>query len=120
MNQPDIVYLRGLRVDAVIGVHEWERGLRQTLVLDLEMASDVRRATAQDALDDALDYQAVAERVTSFVRASEYQLIESLAEALAGLLQQEFAIAWLRLRVAKPGAIANAAEVGVVIERGSA
>lgn len=114
----DTVFLRGLRADAVIGVHDWERRIRQELVVDLELATDVRAAAAHDRLADALDYDAVARRVTALVEGSSFLLIESLAEAIVALLQREFGIRWLRLRLAKPGAVANAAAVGVEIERG--
>jgi dihydroneopterin aldolase len=113
----DVVFLRGLRADAVIGVHAWERRIRQVLVIDLELAADVRRAASRDALEDALDYDAVARRVTALVEGSSFQLIESLAEAIVAVLQQEFGIAWLRLRLTKPGAVPNAEGVGIEIER---
>ena len=77
------VYIRGLRAEAVIGIHPWEREIRQGLVLDLDMASDTPRAAATDHIADALDYAAIADRVTALVEASEYQLIETLAEAVA-------------------------------------
>ncbi|MDZ7785234.1 MAG: dihydroneopterin aldolase [Halioglobus sp.] len=114
----DCVYLRGLRVEAVIGIHDWERDIRQTLVLDLEMRSDTARAARTDAVTDAVDYAAVSARVIEFVSASEYQLIETLAEQVAALLRAEFGVSWLRLRVAKPGAVPEAEDVGVIIERG--
>jgi dihydroneopterin aldolase len=113
----DTIFLRGLRADAVIGVHDWERGIRQTLLIDLDLATDVRAAAAQDRLADALDYDAVARRVTHLVEGSRYQLIESLAEAIVTLLQQDMGIPWLRLRLTKPGAVANAEAVGLEIER---
>jgi len=115
---PDIVFLRGLRAEAVIGVHDWERRIRQQLLIDLDLAADVRRGARQDRLADALDYDAVARRVTALVEGSHFQLIESLAEAIATVLREEFGIAWLRLRLSKPGAVANADAVGVEIERG--
>ena len=115
----DIVEIRGLRADAVIGVFEWERKIRQTLVIDLDLATDARAAAAHDRLGDALDYDAIAKRVTALVEHSSCQLIESVAEAIVALLQQEFGVRWLRLRISKPGAIANAQTVSVVIERSS-
>ena len=114
----DIVYIRDLRVDTIIGVYDWERRVRQTLLVDLEMAADVHTAAATDALADALDYQAVADHTTAFIQAGEFELLETLAEALAAALQQQFGISWLRVRVGKPGAINAAGDVGVVIERG--
>lgn len=114
----DIVYIEGLRIDTVIGIHDWERQVRQTVVLDLEMAWDSRRAAASDGINDALDYAAVSERLLAFVGASEFQLIEALAEQSAELLRSEFGIPWLRLKLAKPGAVPEARAVGVIIERG--
>ena len=114
----DLVYIRGLKADAVIGVYDWERDIRQTLVLDLEMASDTRRGAASDAIADALDYAAISDAITALVEASSFQLLESLAEAVSSLVMQRFGVPWLRLRVGKPGAVAAANDVGVVIERG--
>lgn len=113
----DTVEIRGLRADAVIGVHDWERRIRQTLLIDLDLATDVRAAAAHDNLADALDYAAVAKRVTTLVEQSSYQLIESVAEGIVATLQQEFGIRWLRLRISKPGAVANAHNISVLIER---
>lgn len=114
----NIVYIRGLRAQAVIGVYEWERHIRQTLVLDLEMASDTARAAASDQIADALDYAALSARVVALVEASEYQLLETLADAVARMITREFGVPWLRLRLSKPGAVAAAEDVGVIIETG--
>lgn len=115
----NIVYIRGLRAQAVIGVYEWERHVRQTLVLDLEMASDTTRAAASDQIADALDYAALSERVVALVEASDYQLLETLADAIARMITQDFGVPWLRLRLSKPGAVAAAEDVGVIIESGT-
>lgn len=112
------VYIKGLRAEAVIGVYAWERDIRQALVLDLEMASDTARAATSDRIADALDYAAISERVIALVEGSEYQLIETLAEAVAAMIKADFAVPWLRLRVSKPGAVAAAEDVGVIIESG--
>jgi 7,8-dihydroneopterin aldolase/epimerase/oxygenase len=114
----DIVFIRELRVDALIGVYDWERSLRQTLVFDLEMGADIRPAASSDDIALALDYHAVSLRLAAIVQSSSFQLVESLAETVASTLMREFAIPWLRLRIAKPGAVPGALEVGVVIERG--
>jgi 7,8-dihydroneopterin aldolase/epimerase/oxygenase len=114
----NIVYIRGLRAQAVIGVYEWERHIRQTLVLDLEMASDTARAAASDQIADTLDYAAISGRVVALVEASEYQLLETLADAVARMITREFGVPWLRLRLSKPGAVAAAEDVGVIIETG--
>lgn len=114
----DIVFIRGLAIDAVIGAHDWERHVRQTVVLDLELAADIGAAAATDSLADALDYQAIGDRLVEFVGGSQFRLVETLAERCATLVREEFGVSWLRLRVAKPGALPAARDVGVVIERG--
>ena len=114
----DIVYIRELRIETIIGIYEWERRIRQSVVLDLEMAADIARAAATDNIADALNYKAVAKRVIAFVEASQFQLVETLAERVAEIVLEEFGVAWLRLRVNKEGALRGARDVGVVIERG--
>jgi len=114
----DIVFIRQLRVNTVIGVYEWERSIKQTLILDLELASDNRRAAANDAISDAVDYAAIAARTLLFVEGSRFRLLESLAEELVALIMLEFDIPWVRLRISKPGAVVEASDVGVLIERG--
>jgi len=115
----DIVFLRGLRVDTVIGIYDWERRIKQTVVLDLEMATDVRKAAATDDIKDALDYKAVAKRMEAFIAESEFQLVETMAERCAQIVQDEFGVPWLRLTLNKEGAVRSANDVGVIIERGS-
>ncbi len=115
----DTVYIEGLKTDAVIGVYDWERSIRQTLVLDLELASDNRAAAATDGIADAVDYDAISKRILAYVQASEFELIETLAERVADIVLTEFNIPWLRLKLGKPGAVAEANDVGVIIERGS-
>jgi len=114
----DTVRIRGLKVETVVGVHAWERKLPRPVVIDLELAADVARAAKHDALKDALDYAAVAQLVSEFVTTSDFQLIETLAERLAEKVQKNFGVAWLKLEVHKPGAVAGAADVSVSIERG--
>jgi dihydroneopterin aldolase len=113
----DIVYLTDLKIDTVIGIFDWERRIRQTVSLDLEMTTDVARAAATDSIEDALDYKAVAKAVIEFVQKSEFQLVETLAERVAELILTRFGIESVRLRVNKRGAIRGARDVGVVIER---
>ena len=114
----DTVYIRALRIDAVIGIYEWERHTRQMLILDLEMGADIARAAATDRIEDTLDYKAVAKRLTRFVEASEFGLVETLAEHCAQIVREEFGVPWVRLTVNKAGAVRGAEAVGVVIERG--
>ncbi|HHO67826.1 MAG TPA: dihydroneopterin aldolase [Gammaproteobacteria bacterium] len=115
----DIIFIRDLRIDTVIGIYDWERSIRQTVSLDLEMATDIRKAAASDAIDDTLNYKAVAKRIIAFVEGSSFQLVETLAERIAELVLAEFGVPWLRLTLNKGGAVRGARGVGVVIERGT-
>jgi len=115
----DIIYLNDLRIETVIGIFDWERKIRQTISLDLEMATDIRKAAASDHIDDTLDYKAVSKRLISFVEESEFQLVETLAERCAEIILNEFNVPWVRLRLNKPGAIRGARDVGILIERGN-
>ena len=114
----DTVFIKGLKTEAVIGVFDWEREIRQALYIDVVMATDIRLAAAEDNLNHTLDYKAITDRIQHFVAQSRFKLIETLAEHLAVLLQAEFGIAWLQLSIHKPGAIANAQDIGITIERG--
>ena len=115
----DIVFINDLRIETIIGIYDWERKVRQTISLDLEMGADIRKAAATDAIEDTLNYKAVAKRLIAFVGASEYQLVETLAEKIAEIVLSEFAVPWVRLTVHKPGAVRGSRDVGVIIERGS-
>ncbi len=115
----DIVYLNDLKIETVIGVFDWERRIKQTVSLDLEMGTDIARAAATDSIDDTLDYKAVAKRLIAFVEESRFQLVETLAERVAGIILDEFGVPWVRVRVNKRGAVRYAGDVGVVIERGA-
>lgn len=114
----DLIYVRNLRVECVIGVFEWERRTRQTVGIDLDLAADVARAARTDRLEDTLDYKAVAKRIVDFVGQSEFQLVETLADKVANVVLSEFAVPWVRVRINKKGALRRATDVGVVIERG--
>ncbi|MDQ1362714.1 MAG: 7,8-dihydroneopterin aldolase/epimerase/oxygenase [Pseudomonadota bacterium] len=113
----DIVFIRDLRIETVIGVYDWERKIRQTVSIDLEMGTDIRLAAQSDHIQDTLDYKAVAKRLIQFVGDSEFQLVETLAQRSADIILEEFNVPWLRLRLAKPGAVTGAQDVGVLIER---
>ena len=114
----DIIYLHDLKVDCIIGIWEWERRTTQTLTIHLDMAMDVRRAAASDDIHDTLNYKAVAKSVTGFVRASKFQLVETLTEKIAELIVREFKVPWVRVKLNKKGAVRGASDVGVIIERG--
>ena len=115
----DIVYIRELEIDAIIGIYDWERETKQTVSIDLEMGCDNTKAAASEDIADALDYKSVAKRLISFVEGSEFLLVETLAERIAAIVLEEFSVPWLRLRLDKPGAVTGSKDVGVIIERGS-
>ena len=115
----DIIYLNDLRIDTVIGIYDWERRTKQTVIFDIEMAADIRKAAESDNIDDTLSYKTVAKRLISYVSTSEFELIETLAEQVAGILLNEFKVPWCRLRLNKRGAVRGVRDVGIVIERGT-
>jgi dihydroneopterin aldolase len=116
----DRIFLHGLTVECVIGFIDWERRVKQTVVLDIELPVDCRRASLTDEVADTLDYKKVAKRVQAFVAASEFKLVETLAQRVALLILEEFAVEWVRIALNKPGAIRDSRDVGVVIERSRA
>jgi len=114
----DIIYINDLRIETVIGIFDWERRIKQTVILDIEMAGDCRKAAENDSVDDTVNYKSVAKRLIAFVGDSEYQLVETLAERCAEIVVNEFQVPWVKLRINKQGALRGARDVGVIIERG--
>ena len=114
----DIVYIKGLKIQTVIGIYDWEREIRQTVSIDLDMATDIRSAAASEDISKTLDYKAVSKRLIAFVEAAQFLLIETMAEEIAAIVLSDFPVSWLRLRLGKPGAVTGARDVGVIIERG--
>jgi dihydroneopterin aldolase len=116
----DRIFLHGLTTECIIGFIDWERRVKQTVVLDIELPVDCRRAAIRDEVADTLDYKKVAKRVLAFIGASEFKLVETLAHRVALLILEEFGVEWVRVSLNKPGAIRNSRDVGVVIERARA
>ena len=114
----DIIFLRGLQIDTVIGIYDWERKIRQTVIIDLEMGTDIRKAAATDDIAHTLDYKTLSKRIIAFVEASEFLLVETLAEKISNIILDVFSVPWLRLTLNKKGAISGASDVGIQIERG--
>jgi dihydroneopterin aldolase len=114
----DIIFIRDLRVDTIVGVYDWERQIKQTLVFDIDMATDIHRAAETDDLQFTVNYHAVSLRVAAYVEAHHTALIETLAENVALLIRTEFNVSWVRLQLTKPNAVVGARSVGVIIERG--
>jgi 7,8-dihydroneopterin aldolase/epimerase/oxygenase len=113
----DKIFLSALSVECIVGIWEWERRVKQTVVIDLEMAADIRRAAASDRIEDTIDYKKVAKRLLAFVGESQFHLVETLTERIAQLVVVEFGVAWVKVRVNKQGAIRGARDVGIEIER---
>jgi dihydroneopterin aldolase len=113
----DVIFLSNLATECIIGIWDWERRVKQRIVLDLEMATDIRKAAASDHIDDTLDYKRVAKRLLQFVGESEFQLVETLTERIAEIIITEFSVPWVRVRLNKQGAIRGARDVGILIER---
>jgi len=114
----DIVFIRDLQVETVIGIYDWERKIKQTISIDIDMATDINKAANSDNIDDTLSYKTVAKRLIGFIEESEYELVESLAEKICAIVREEFNVPWVRLTLNKPGAVSGSRSVGVIIERG--
>jgi dihydroneopterin aldolase len=113
----DKIFIHALKTEAIIGIFDWERQVKQTVIVDLEISADVRKAALSDSIEDTLNYKRVAKRVLAFVEGSQFHLVETLAEHIAMLLLEDFGLAWVRLSLSKPGAIRSSRDVGVVVER---
>ena len=115
----DIVFIHDLQIETVIGIYDWERKIRQTISLDIEMATDISKAAKSDDIEDALSYKTVAKRLIEFIEQSEFELVEALAERICGIVKEEFSVPWVKLTLHKPGAVRGSKSVGVIIERGT-
>jgi len=113
----DKVFIQGLKIDTVIGIYDWEREIRQDVTLDLEMAADIKAASITDHIEQTLDYKSVAKRLIQFVKDSEFQLVETLAEKITEIVLNEFEVEWVKLTLNKGEAVSGASGVGVIIER---
>ena len=115
----DTIFLSGLTTECIIGIWDWERRVKQKVLVDLEMGADIRRAAGSDRIDDTLDYKSVSKRLLQFIGDSEFQLVETLTERIAELVITEFSVPWVRVRLNKQGAIRGSRDVGILIERSS-
>jgi len=115
----DKIFLSQLEVEAIIGIWDWEREVKQKVVIDLEMATDIRKAAASDSIDDTLNYKNVAKRLITFVSESKFQLVETLSERIAEIIVTEFDVPWVKVTLNKRGAIRGSKDVGIIIERTS-
>jgi dihydroneopterin aldolase len=113
----DKIFIHALKAEAIIGIFDWERQVKQTVVLDIEMSADIRKAALTDSIDDTLNYKRVAKRVVAFVEGSQFHLVETLSEHIAMLVLEEFAVASVHLALSKPGAVRGSRDVGIIIDR---
>jgi dihydroneopterin aldolase len=113
----DKIFIHALKTEAIIGIFDWERQVKQTVILDIEISADITKAALSDSIDDTLNYKRIAKRVLAFVEESKFHLVETLAEHIAMLLLEEFGVAWVGLSLSKPGAIRGSRDVGVKLER---
>ncbi len=114
----DKVFIKELTVITTIGVYDWEQQIKQKLVLDIEMAHDNRPAGLSDDVKDALDYSQVSQAVIEHIENGRFLLVERVAEEVADIIQSRFGVPWVKICLTKPGAVAHASGVGVIIERG--
>lgn len=113
----DRVFIEGLEIETTIGIYDWERRIKQPLLFDLEMGFDNRKPAASDNIEHTLDYKAISKRLVAYVKASDFGLVETLAERCCEIVLAEFNVEWVRLKLSKPGAVRGARNVGVMIER---
>jgi dihydroneopterin aldolase len=114
----DIIFLGGLKIETIIGIYDWERVTKQTVILDIEMAFDIQKAAETDDIQYTLDYKTVSHRIISFVEASQFLLVEKLISEIADIIRNEFNVPWVKITLNKKGAIRGASDVGIIIERG--
>ncbi|QDP02283.1 dihydroneopterin aldolase [Thalassotalea sp. PS06] len=114
----DIIFIEGLKVHTTIGYYEWEKKIKQLLVFDIDIATDVRPAASNDELAKTIDYAEVSEFVEQFCQENPVDLLETLGQRLVDSLISKYQIDWIRIKIAKPGAVEQANAVGIIIERG--
>jgi dihydroneopterin aldolase len=113
----DKIFIHALKTEAIIGIFDWERQVKQTVIVDIEISADIRKAALSDSIEDTVNYKRIAKRVLAFVEDSKFHLVETLAEHIAMLILDDFGISWVRISLSKPGAIRSSRDVGVALER---
>ncbi|MBC9131019.1 dihydroneopterin aldolase [Frischella sp. Ac48] len=113
----DRVFIEGLSIITTIGVYEWEKSIKQKLILDIEMAWDNRIAGLSDDVNDCLNYAQISQAIIDYLQHHQFNLIESVAENVAALLIDHYFTPWVRVKVSKPTAVASARNVAIMIER---
>jgi len=114
----DKIFLSEIKIETTVGIWEWEKRIKQTVIIDIEMSADIKKAAATDDINDTLNYKAVAKSVRKLVEESQFQLVETMAEKISELILTEHDVDWIKVKVNKPGAIRGSKGVGIIIERG--
>ena len=114
----DRIFLSEMKIETTVGIWEWEKGIKQQVIIDIEMSADIKKAAATDQIEDTLNYKAVAKSVRKLVEESSFQLVETMAEKISELVIGEHNVSWVKVKVNKPGAIRGSKGVGIIIERG--
>ena len=113
----DKIFIHALKTETIVGIFDWERQVKQTVLIDIEFSANIRKAALSDSIDDTLNYKRVAKRVLTFVEQSSFHLVETLAEHIAMLILEDFGVAWVSISLSKPGAIRSSRDVGVMLQR---
>ena len=113
----DRIFIHNIEVKTTIGVWEWERKIKQTVLIDLEIGTDIHRASKTDDIEDTVNYKTVVKHIEKFVAGSSFQLVETMAEKISEIIHTEYEVPWVEVKVNKPGAISIAQDVGVIIRR---
>ena len=113
----DKIFIHALKTETIVGIFDWERQVKQTVIMDIELSADIAKAARSDSIDDTLNYKGVAKRVLAFVDESSFHLVETLAQHVAMLILEEFGVQWVNVTLSKPGAIRGSRDVGVMLER---
>ena len=113
----DIVFIKELCIEAIIGIYDWERKIKQVVCIDLELGTEIKKASESENIEYTIDYKAVAKKVKATVQEGEFFLIETLAEEIIKMKFDNFDITHVKGRFSKPGAVTGSKEVGVIIER---
>jgi dihydroneopterin aldolase len=113
----DILFIQQLALSTTIGVYDWEKKIKQKILVDLQMSSDVSHAAASDNINDTIDYANVSDAITRHVEQNTFELIETVAQIVADMVLDDFGAQWVSVTIQKPGAVQNAQSVGVKITR---
>jgi len=113
----DRIHIRDLQVRCIIGINADERVKRQDVIINVTLEADLRRACATDDIADTVDYKAIKTDIAQMVEASDYFLLERLAERVAGICLKANGVQRARVLIEKPGALRFARSIGVEIVR---